>query len=343
MTDIILAIIIVLILAALGMLIWLMTILLKTREQTASQQTTITALQQQLEAFRTTQQSSAENLNKSMQSSQQTLTQSLTSSQKILSQLNTQVGELHGTNKQMLQMGTDVKRLQQILSSPKLRGNMGEWSLENILANILPAESYTLQHTMKDGKRVDALIILADYSVPIDAKFPLPSFEAMAAAETEEEKTKLRKTFLNDCTKHIDKIAADYIRPAEGTIDFAMMYVPAENIYYETVIKYDTDSKDILNYALDKKVIPTSPNLLYAYLMTVVMGLHGLRIEKQAAEIRKNLKTLTGSYEAFASCWDILGKHIRNAYAQYDQGDQKLNKFEMHLTQIHSDTEENQS
>jgi len=343
MADIILAIIVVLILVILALLIWLMIILLKTREQAVAQQATISAVQQQLEAFRTAQQSSAENLNKSMQTSQQTLTQSLSSSQKILSQLNSQVGELHGTNKQMLQMGTDVKRLQQILSSPKLRGNMGEWSLENVLANILPAESYRLQHTMKDGKRVDALIVLADYSVPIDAKFPLPSFEAMTAAETDEEKNKLRKAFLNDCTKHIDKIAADYIRPAEGTLDFAMMYIPAENIYYETVIKYDTDTKDILNYALDKKVIPISPNLLYAYLMTVVMGLHGLRIEKQASEIRQNLKKLTGSYEAFASCWDTLGKHIRNASAQYDQGDQKLNKFEVQLTQIHSDTEENQT
>ena len=97
----------------------------------------------------------------------------------------------------------------------------------------------------------------------------------------------------------MDKIASDYIRPAEGTLDFALMYIPAENIYYETMIQCDGDSQDILHYCLDKKVIPVSPNLLYAYLMTVAMGLHGLQIEQQAAEIRRNLRQLNSSFAEF--------------------------------------------
>jgi DNA recombination protein RmuC len=168
----------------------------------------------------------------------------------------------------------------------------------------------------------------------------LPSFEKIVQVESEEEKVKLRRQLVSDVTRHIDKIASDYIRPAEGTLDFAMMYIPAENVYYETIVKYAGETKDILQYALDKKVIPVSPNLLYAYLMTVVMGLHGLQIEKQAAEIRQNLKKLNSSFADFGGNWEILGRHLRNAHGQYDEGQKKLDRFGLQLTQIQTDAEE---
>jgi DNA recombination protein RmuC len=282
----------------------------------------------------------SEKLQESLLAGQNTLTQGLQSSQKVLSQLNSQIGELQGTNRQMMQIGAEVRRLQDILSSPKLRGQMGEWSLENLLSQILPKDSYKLQHTFKDGKMVDALIQLVDFSVPIDAKFPLPGFEKVVKAEIEEEKTKLRRQFLKDVTTHIDKIASDYIRPAEGTLDFALCYIPAENVYYETIVKYAGETQDILAYSLDKKVIPVSPNLLYAYLMTVVMGLHGLQIEKQAAEIRQNLKKLNASFADYVGTWDILGKHLRNAYGQYEEGQKKLDRFGLQLNQTQGEKEE---
>jgi len=181
---------------------------------------------------------------------------------------------------------------------------------------------------------------MEDYSVPIDAKFPLPSFEKILKAETDDEKAKLRKQFINDVTKHIDKIASDYIRPAEGTLDFALMYIPAENVYYETIVKYVGETKDVLQYALDKKVIPVSPNLLYVYLMTVAMGLHGLQIEKQAAEIRQNLKKLNASFADFGGNWEVLGRHLRNAYGQYEEGQKKLDRFGLQLNQIQGETAE---
>jgi DNA anti-recombination protein RmuC len=112
------------------------------------------------------------------------------------------------------------------------------------------------------------------------------------------------------------------------------MYVPAENVYYETIIKYAGDTQDVLQCALDKKVIPVSPSLLYAYLMTVVMGLHGLQIEKQAAEIQQNLKRLNSSFAEFVSHWDVLGRHLRNAYGQYDEGSKKLDRFGLQLGQV---------
>jgi DNA recombination protein RmuC len=181
---------------------------------------------------------------------------------------------------------------------------------------------------------------MVDYSVPIDAKFPLPSFEAMSSSEAEEEKARLRKQFLKDVIAHIDKIASDYIRPAEGTVDFALLFIPAENVYYETIVKYAGETQDILQYSLDKKVIPVSPNLLYAYLMTVVMGLHGLQIEKQAAEIRQNLKRLNASFADFINNWDVLGTHIRNAYTKYDEGQKKLDRFGIQLDQIQGEGEQ---
>jgi DNA recombination protein RmuC len=331
---------VILVLVVLGLLVWLIVSNSANAEKMAGQQASIGLLQQQLETLKTAQDNTTESLNKSLQAGQSTLNQSLQSSQKTLSELHSQIGELQGTNKQMMQMGTEIKRLQNILSSPKLRGQMGEWSLENLLANILPKDSYKLQHTFKDGKIVDALIQMPAFSVSVDAKFPLPSFEKIVKAETDEEKTKLRKQFIKDVVAHTDKIASNYIRPAEGTLDFALCYIPAENVYYETVVKYAGDTQDILQYCFDKKVIPVSPNLLYAYLMTVAMGLHGLQIEKQAAEIRQNLKKLNASFAEFLSNWDVLGTHLRNAYSKYEDGQKKLDRFGLQLNQIQEETEE---
>ncbi|MHC4573491.1 MAG: DNA recombination protein RmuC [Planctomycetota bacterium] len=337
MESAIFAVAAVLLVLVLGLLIWLISATFAGRREIAGHAAGLGLLQQQLEALKSAQDGIRETLQKSLQTGQENISRNLQSSQQTLSRLNSQIGELQGTNKQMLQMQTDVNRLQHILSSPKLRGQMGEWSLENLLGQILPKGSYELQYTFQDGKIVDALVRLEEYCVPIDAKFPLPSFEKVAQVESEEEKTKLRRQLVSDVIKHIDKIASDYIRPAEGTLDFAMMYIPAENVYYETIVKYAGETKDVLQYALDKKVIPVSPNLLYAYLMTVVMGLHGLQIEKQAAEIRRNLKKLNSSFADFGGSWEILGRHLRNAHGQYDEGQKKLDRFGLQLTQIQTE------
>jgi DNA recombination protein RmuC len=343
MVSILIAVVIVLVLVLLGLLVWLIIANFAGRKEIAGQATGINLLLQRLEALKAAQDDTKDKLQKSLLEGQTNISRNMQTSREVLDRLKSQIGELQGTNKQMLQMQTDVKRLQDILSSPKLRGQMGEWSLENLLSQILPKDSYELQYAFKDGKVVDALVKLEDYSVPIDAKFPLPSFERILKAETDDEKAKQRKQLINDVIKHIDKIASDYIRPAEGTLDFALMYIPAENVYYETVVKYVGETKDILQYALDKKVIPVSPNLLYAYLMTVAMGLHGLQIEKQAAEIRQNLKKLNASFADFGGNWEVLGRHLRNAYGQYEEGQKKLDRFGLQLDQIQTEMEESEN
>ena len=321
-----------------GLLVWLISNIWHNRGETTGTNAAIGLLQQQLEALRIAQDKVSETLAKSMQTGQENVNKSLRFNSEMLNKLNTQIGQLQGTNKQMLQIGSDVRRLQDILASPKLRGNFGEWSLENLLKNILPQDSFQLQYQFKDGKVVDALIQMPEYSVPVDAKFPLPNFEAIQKTEDETEKNRLRKEFLKDVRKHIDKIAESYIRPAEGTLDFAMMYIPAENIYYETIVNTAIDTISIQQYAMDRKVIAVSPNLLYVYLMTVVMGLHGLQIEKQAAEIRQNLKKLSASFGTFISNWDTLGSHLRNAQNKYDDGQRQLDKFTMELTQVQQES-----
>jgi len=333
-----LVIIIVLIIFVLALLVWLISSLVSSGRNIAGQSASIGLLQQQLEALKAAEDSTRTVINQTLHTSQQSITRNIETSQKVLGQLNSQIGELQGTNKQMLQLGTDVKRLQDILASPKLRGQIGEWSLNNLLENVLPADSYELQYSFKDGQKVDALIKLAGFSVPVDAKFPLPAFETLLKAESDDDKARLRKQFHRDVATHVDKIASNYIRPAEGTLDFALMFIPAENVYYETIVKYPDENKDLLKYSLDNRVIPVSPNLLYAYLMTVVMGLHGLQIEKQAAEIRQNLSKLNASFAGFLEDYDVVGGHIRNAHNRFDDGRKKLDRFADQLEQIQSES-----
>ncbi|MHC4113983.1 MAG: DNA recombination protein RmuC, partial [Planctomycetota bacterium] len=159
-----------------SLLVWLIISNFAARKEAAGQAAAIGLLHQQLESLRTAQDGTRDALQKSLQTGQNNINQNLQSSQKVLTTLNSQIGELQGTNKQMLQVGSEVRRLQDILTSPKMRGQMGEWSLENLLSQILPAGTYQLQYSFKDGKIVDALVQMPDYSVPIDAKFPLPGF-----------------------------------------------------------------------------------------------------------------------------------------------------------------------
>jgi DNA recombination protein RmuC len=315
-------ILIILVLAAAALLLWL------------SQAKGFT---QQLKDLKAAQENLTQSLQQSIITNQDSVNKNLQFHSQTLKDLSSQLGQLQGANNRIIELGTDIKSLQQILASPKLRGNLGEWSLENILSSVLPAESFSLQYSFRDGKKVDGLVKMPKYSVPIDAKFPLNNFEKLQQAASDTERSKARREFLKDVRNHIDKISASYIKPDEGTLDFAIMFMPAENIYYEAMVKNSDDNISVQDYALERKVFPVSPNLLYIYLMTIVMGLHGMQIEKQAAEIRQNLNTLKNSFGDFLSLWDTLGNHLRNAQAKHDDGQKKLDKFVMQLEQINGE------
>lgn len=337
MINILIVILLVLVLGLLVLTGVILASLAASRRESTGQNAVISAMQENVDGLRKNQELLGQSLEKNLRTSQENITGFLTNSQKTFGELKQQIGKLSSDSERLLSLGADVRSLQDILKAPKLRGQIGEHSLAAVLENILPAGGFKLQHGFSNGRVVDALIRLPEYAVSVDAKFPLPTFEKMMAAADDTEKTRLRRTFQSDVAKHIDKIAESYILPAEGTLDFALMYIPAENVYYETVVRYETDRMDLLAYALEKKVIPVSPNLLYAYLMTIVMGLHGLQIEKEAAMIRANLQKLSAGLEAFTGTWDVLGKHLRNAQNQYDEGQNKLSKFVMQIEQIQKD------
>lgn len=266
------------------------------------------------------------------------INQRLDATGKTIGDVKGQLGELGQAARQILQVGTDVRKLQDILQSPKLRGGLGEWSLENLLAEVLPRAHYELQHRFQSGATVDGWVILAQGGVAIDAKFPLPNFQAMLETDSEEERGKLRKTFLRDVRRRVDEIAEKYILPDEGTLDFALMYVPAENVYYELLLSVGTDL-DACAYARAKKVVPVSPNTLYAYLMVVAAGLRGLQIEKNAQDIRRQLTRLGGDLEGVQADFALVGKHLNNALAKHTDTARRLDNLAAKLGQMHEETD----
>ena len=250
--------------------------------------------------------------------------------------LRQQLGQLGEAAKGIQQVGSEVRQLQDILQSPKLRGNLGEWSLENLLAEVLPRDAYHLQYSFRSGNKVDALVELASGKVCIDAKFPLENFRAMLEAGDESTRQKQRKVFLRDVKKRIDEIAQRYIVPDEGTLDFALMYIPAENVYYETIISHSNAEPDINAYGREKKVFAVSPNLLYGYLMIIATGLKGLQIEKNAKRIYQQLTRLGNDLGTMEEDFQTLGKHLNNAKAKYDDTGRKLDQFGLQLRSLES-------
>lgn len=239
-------------------------------------------------------------------------------------QIQQNLGQLTEAGRHMEQVGKEIAGLSDLLRAPKLRGGIGELFLGDLLAQMLAPEQYELQYTFQSGERVDAVIKLAAGMVPVDSKFPLESFQRLLSLEDEELRSKERRAFLRTVRKHIDDISAKYIRPDEGTFDFALMYIPAENVYYETIIS-DTateDANSVMMHALDRKVIPVSPNSFYAYLQAIALGLRGLQIEEQAQEILGYLGRLEGDFRRFQEAFSVLGTHLENARKKYQETDQ---------------------
>ncbi|MGE5808294.1 MAG: DNA recombination protein RmuC [Nitrospirota bacterium] len=248
---------------------------------------------------------------------------------KVVSEVSKGLGGLSEATKKVFEVGKDIASLQEILRSPKLRGGLGELFLGDLLAQIFPPAHYTLQHRFKSGEVVDAAIKLGQNLVPIDAKFPLENFRRVVEAATEDERKALKRKFISDVKKHVDAIAVKYILPDEGTFDFALMYIPAENVYYELIIKDEAldAEKGLLNYSFQKRVIPVSPNSFYAYLQTILLGLKGMHVEEQAQEILRNLARLSGDFERFRTDFELVGKHLTNTRTKFDDADKRLAKF----------------
>jgi DNA recombination protein RmuC len=272
---------------------------------------------------------------------QQSLGERLDNAARVVGNVQRSLGSLEEANRRIYEVGKDIASLQEILRAPKLRGGLGEFLLEDLLAQILPAEHYSVQHRFQSGEKVDAVIRLGPSLVPVDAKFPLENFKRILEAANDEEKSRAKKQFTADVKKHIDAIAARYIVPDEGTYDFALMYIPAENIYYETIIRDDSpDEKSLSHYAMSQHVMPVSPNSFYVYLQAILLGLKGMKIEDRAREIIQYLGRLQGDFARFREEFTLLGKHVGHAQASYQNADRRLEQFGQKLLVADGETRE---
>jgi DNA recombination protein RmuC len=250
--------------------------------------------------------------------------QSLSSTADTMGRIGEQLGGLGESARRILEIGQDIASLQELLRPPKLRGQLGEMLLEQLLSQVLPAAHYTVQHRFASGETVDAVIRLPEGLVPVDSKFPVESFQRLAEAGEEEERRRLRREFVRAVRARIDEVAK-YIRPEEGTLDFALMYVPAENVYYETILGADADLP--LTYALDRHVYIVSPNTFYAFLQALVRGLSIVRVEQHAREIIDRLTQTQREFEKFRGEFEVLGGHIGRAKSKYEDVDKMVTRF----------------
>ncbi|NUQ57371.1 MAG: DNA recombination protein RmuC [Candidatus Paceibacter sp.] len=259
-------------------------------------------------------------------------------SAKIISEVTEKLTKLDETNKQVVGFAGQLQNLQNILTNPKQRGVLGEYYLETVLKNVLPPGSYQMQYGFKDGIIVDAAVFVKDKIIPIDSKFSLENYNRIVQETNAAEREKLEKTFKQDLKNRIDE-TSKYIRPNEGTTDFAFMFIPSEGIFYDLLINQvgavKTSTVDLIEYAFkQKKVIITSPTTFLAYLQTVLQGLKALQIEESAKEIRKRVEDLSRHLGAYEEYMKKLGANLATTVNTYNSSYKELNKIDKDVLRI---------
>lgn len=286
---------------------------LKPKEDTSliewikSSQATTTSLQSDLHKLQqdltSSLQSGNKNVTDTLQKSYQQLHERLDTAAKVIGELKSETGKFS-------EIGRSMQDLQDFLNSPKLRGNIGETILKDLLGQMLPKQTFTMQHRFKSGDIVDAAIKTQAGIISIDSKFPMENFTKLNQAEEDSDKKRYRAAFINDVKKHIRAISIKYIRTEEGTLDFALMYIPSETMYYDIT----ATSPEIQDYAQEKRVLAVSPATFYAFLRTILVSFEGQRVAKEAQLILKNLRDIKKSTNEFGEHLSVLQKHISNAH-----------------------------
>lgn len=247
-------------------------------------------------------------------------------------------GEVAERSNKIFSIAEQLQDLQRTLKSQKERGNFGEASLRLVLSNILPPEVYELEYRFSDDSRVDAVIHTPEGVIPIDSKFSLESYTELSAEDDDKKRVSLEKKFKDDLKKRIDE-TAKYIKPNEGTLPFAFMYIPAEGIYYDLLARkvgeQTANSRNMIDYAInDKKVIIVSPTTFYAYLQSVLYGFRAFKIEKNAESIKKNVTKLSRHFNRYNEFFVKLGSSLKTTMKHYDSAEGELGKIDKDVERI---------
>ena len=219
--------------------------------------------------------------------------------------------------------------LKDLLQAPRLRGNYGEAILEEMLDRVLPKGLWERQYSLDGGERVDCVVKMKDVVIPIDAKFPRQDYLRYLEAETSEEKTSLWKAFEASVTRQASSIETKYVKPEKGTSEFALMFIPSEAIYYETIADSNHlgHPSDIMAHCHNHHVIPVSPNTFYAFLQMVVIGVRNAEVIKSAKKLQEGLATLEKSFDLFYKKYEEIGRRVKDAAKAYEVGDGHIGRF----------------
>lgn len=228
---------------------------------------------------------------------------------------------------EMSEIGRGIKSLQEFLQSPKLRGGLGEEVLNQMLNQTFPKNSFHLQYAFRSGAKVDAVLKTDAGLLCIDSKFPLENYQAMLNSPSDMDFVAARKNFISDVKRHISDISRKYILPDEGTLDFALMYIPSEAVYYELA-----NILEINETARDNRVYPVSPNTLYAHLQVLLLSFQGKELASQTKQIFQTFRALQKDYSRLQGQLSILQKHISNAYNQSSQVSKSADQIGLHLS-----------
>lgn len=259
-------------------------------------------------------------------------------STKIIRDVTEELAKLGETNKQVMGFTEQLQRLQDILKNPKQRGILGEYQLETLLQNVFTPGMFKMQYPFRDGTIVDAAIFVKDKIIPIDSKFSLENYNRIQESHDPQDRERLEKAFKQDLKNRIDE-TAKYVRPEEGTMDFAFMFIPAEGIYYDllvgTVGGVKTNTRDLIEYAfIEKKVHIVSPTTLLSHLKMVFQGLRMLRIEESAKEIQKQVQGLLKHLTAYEEHFARVGKSIDTTATTYNKASREFKKIDKDILKI---------
>ncbi len=278
-----------------------------------------------------------ERLAKGLEQSSTTVQKQLSESSKLVETITKELTQLKETNKQVLGFSEKMQSLENILKNPKQRGILGEYFLETLLGNVLQPGQYKMQYKFENGEIVDAAIFFKDKIIPIDAKFSLEKYNLIMEEKNVERRTVLEKEFKMDIKNRIDE-TAKYVRPKDGTTDFAFMFIPAEGVYYNLLIykigSLNVNANDLVEYAFQKHVIIVSPTSFFAYLQTVLQGLKGLEIEKKAQEIKVNIEKLGKHIKSYDSYMDKMGNSLGTTVNMYNSAYKEFKKIDKDIYKI---------